>query len=425
MSSAAAADLVERAAQRRVLVFGSLPPAGRDLDVLVPDDDLAVLSQALAGAGFETKGQEWARFRDCGVESVELVPVSDWGLPAAEAERLFEDAVALPERRRLAEPSPADQLLILARRHGPHPSALQDKHRARIDRALAAEPLALTVAMGRTEIWDADRELAALMHVHEKGAPASPPLRTAVRRKARRVRFARERRGAIVALSGLDGSGKSTQAEALAATLRGLGHDAEVEWSRITHDTSLDFIAGPAKVVLAVTAAVRRRAPEPPPDDPSTYVPRGSTDAAARVLRARYPLLNQGWASVVAGVHAWGQRRRLLAHLRRGRVVVRDRYVLDSVVQLRQMYGHRHGVDLPVRIMRWLSPPALVSFWLDVPAEVAYARKPEQFSVDRLAARRPLYEEELERAGATRLDGTRPVDELCAEIARETWRRLP
>lgn len=441
MASAAQAEVLERSAPGRLLVFGSLPPDGRDLDVLVRDEDLPALAAGLAAADFEAKGVEWARFRAGGVEALELVPGSSWWLGPGEVERLLGDSIALPGRRRLTRPAPADELLILARRLGPGATRLAPKHRARIDAALAADPSAWDVAARRAPLWAARGALAALRRLHRADMPATPPARLAARREmlrargvgparstlssARAVLVPRSPRGAIVALSGMDGAGKSTQAEALAATLRELGHDSIVEWSRITYDSSLRVIARPAKRALAALASARGRAPTPPSDDPSTRPPRGPEDATARALRSRYPVVNQAWASVVAGVHAWGQRRQLVRHLRRGRVVVRDRYVLDSAVQLRQTYGHRGSVDVPLRILRRLSPTAVASFWLDVPAEVAYGRKPEQFPLERLAARRPLYQAELERAGAVRLDGTRPAAELAAQIARETWRRLP
>lgn len=434
MANAAQAALVDRVAPRRVLVFGSVPPGGRDLDVLARDADVPALERAIAEQGFEGRDGEWVRFAGCTVEALDVVAASGWALPSGEVERLFEHAITLGGFRNLARPSPADELLVLARRLGRRPAALAARHRARIDAALAADPSAWGTARARASAWKARHALDGLACAHRSGGPVPRRMALAARREAhpgpslaaaRSVMPSLSASGAIVAVSGMDGSGKSTQAEALAATLRELGHDVVVEWSRITYDANLQLIARPVKLALAVATRLRGRAPRPPADDPSTRLPRTPEDAAARALRARYPLLNQVWAAVVATVHAGGQRRTLRRHMRHGRVVVRDRYVLDSAVALRQHYGHRYGVGLAIGLLRWISPPSVAGFWLDVPAEVAYARKPEQFPLERLAARRPLYEAELERLGAIRLDGTRPLTELCEEIARETWRRLP
>ncbi len=440
MANAREADLVDGVLGRRAIVFGSLPPDGRDLDLIVRDEDVAPLAAALADAGFRSKDGEWVRFSDCGVGAVEIAPASSWRLPGSEIERLFADALPLEGRRHLARLAPPDDLIVLARRLGGRARAISPRHRARIAAALAARPSAWSDAQrARRRLGCPEVPVRAARRLRDGH---SPPLgvRWAVRRETLRARGhgparaaagalrsvlrSRPPHGVIVAISGLDGAGKSTQAEALAATLGELGHDAAIEWSRITYDYGLRVVARPVKLALGAVVALRGRVPAVPEDDPSTRPPRAPDEAAARALRARFPLLNQAWAAVVAGIHAWGLRRTLRPHLRQGRVVVRDRYVLDSAVQLRQIYGHRQGVGFATWLVRRIAPPALVGFWLDVPGEVAYRRKPEQFTVERLAARQPLYEAELDTLGVIRIDGTRPREEICAEIAWETWRRL-
>lgn len=441
MGSGAQTDLVDGAMERRVIVFGSLPPDGRDLDLLVRDPDVPRLFAALTDAGFRRKGDAWARFSGCGVDAVDVVPASSWQLPEVETERLFAEAVSLEGRRHLTRLAPADELIVLARRLAGRSNALNPRYRARIASALTARPSAWEEAAARAPLWRADAALAALRRAYETGM--SPPLsvRLAAGKEARRAHgHGRARaaagaarsaliphrpQGVIVAISGLDGAGKSTQAEALAATLDQLGHDAAVEWSRITYDTSLETVARPVKLAIARVINRRGLVPKVPADDPSAYAPRGPEEAAARALRARFPALNQAWAAVVVGAHALNLRRALRPHLREGRVVVRDRYVLDSAVELRQGYGHRRDVGFATWLIPRIVPPALVGFWLDVPAEVAYKRKPDLFTVERLAARQQLYEAERGSLGAIRIDGTRSQEDICAEIAWETWRRLP
>ncbi len=55
------ADLVDRLLQRPALVVGSLPPYGRDLDVLVDDLDAEPLARRLRSAGFTGSGGVWRR----------------------------------------------------------------------------------------------------------------------------------------------------------------------------------------------------------------------------------------------------------------------------------------------------------------------------------------------------------------------------
>ena len=426
----------------RALVFGSLPPDGRDLDLLVADDAVERLAEGLAAAGFVAKGDEWARFRDCAVESVDVVPASSWRLSADETARLFADATPLAGYEHLAQPAPADELLVLARRLGGGRAAPAAKHRARIAAALdagyrrvgrrgragpyvagaaAAAMAAARVRVGRRAARAHDGVAARYESARAAGRAAPRALLYALRRRPPR----RGPAGVVISIAGLDGAGKSTQAEALAEILDQLGYPSGVQWSRITYDNSLRKVARPLKLALRAVVRVTKRVPEVPADDPSTRPPRAPDDAAARALRSRFPVINRLWAAVVAGIHAWGLRRALRLRLRAGDVVIRDRYLLDSTVQLRQLYGHRGEVGLAVALLRWIAPPELIGFWLDVPGEVAYSRKPEQFPVERLVARRRLYEEALPAGDTIRIDGTRPPEEICAEIARMTWLRLP
>lgn len=441
MGNEAQAGVVDGLLDGRALVFGSPPPDGRDLDLLVADDAVGDLAKGLTAAGFVAKGQEWARFRDCLVEPLDLVAASDWGLPAAETARLFADATPLDGFQHLSRPSPADELLVLARRFSGGGTAPAAKHRARIAAALDRDPRAWDEAARRARTWQARRRLRWLQRAYDWGAAPPGFIRRAARYESardagraaprallyalRRPRQRPRQAGAIISIAGLDGAGKSTQAEALAEILAQLGYPSGVQWSRVTYDSGLRKVARPIKLALRTVMRVTKRVPEVPSDDPSTRPPKAPDDAAARALRSRIPVLNRLWAAVVAGIHARGLRRALQIRLQAGDVVIRDRYLLDSTVQLRQLYGHRGEVGLALALLRWIAPGELIGFWLDVPGEVAYARKPEQFPVERLVARRQLYQEALPDGDTIRIDGTRSPEEICAEIARTTWLALP
>ena len=120
----------------------------------------------------------------------------------------------------------------------------------------------------------------------------------------------RPARGAVISLSGLDGSGKSSQAQALRDALLNQGIDAAVKWTRISHNPSLDVIAAPVKRLL------RKETP----------AGGGSGErATAKALRERNALVRQAWVTVVAAGIAGIQRRATAAHLRHGRTVICDR----------------------------------------------------------------------------------------------------
>ncbi|MFN2469223.1 MAG: dTMP kinase [Gaiellaceae bacterium] len=412
MSAAApgAAQLVDAASAGSVLVFGSLPPEGRDLDLLVRPAAEAAAAHALASAGFLHHGVEWIRFRPWPPEVVDLVPASAWGLPAAELDSLFAEALPVEPFSTLVRPAPHHALLVLARLAAG--GGLSPGRRRRVEAALAESATAWDDAARRAGRWGASAKLEALRAAYEeRGAPE----RGLARRGPRVLR--RLRRPAVVALSGIDGSGKSTQSAAVVEALALLGHDAVVEWIPLGSNEWLDRLATPAKRLLA------RRGFQPPPRREGE--PRSGKDRnPGTVLRQRNAAVNEAWASLVAVANGVAHRRQVLRHAARGRVVVFDRYVLDSAVRLRFLYGEPRRFRAQAFVVRLLSPRPVVAFFLALDPDDSLARKDDRWSPGDLASQARLYEEEWERHGAVRLDARRHPEDLAAEVAERVWRAL-
>ena len=128
-------------------------------------------------------------------------------------------------------------------------------------------------------------------------------------------------------------------------------------------------------------------------------------------------------ALVVALVQAWSFRRGARTGRRRVDVIIFDRYVLDAVAYLRQRWGHGRAFPIQSALIRLLARRPDVAFFLDVAPEVAYARK-RDFPLENLRERAALYRALDAPLGCTRLDGERPREELCGEIAMAVWRLL-
>jgi thymidylate kinase len=394
--------LLDEALAGRALVFGSLPPAARDLDLLVRPEEERALADALRSAGFEASGTTWARFAGCAAEAVELVPAARWPLPKEELAALFDQAEPLPGRTGLVRPSPAHTLLVLARLLGRR--GLPDKRRARLEEAGRA-PGAWEEARRRASAWGVTAQLEELA----QGA-------------ARKRVPARLKRGHVIALSGLDGAGKSTQARHLAAALEALGHEAVVIWTPLASNPGLKKISGPARALLGLLARrglggeVARRSVE---GESLVAVPDAGHGGRGKTA------ITLVWATVVALANAASQARRAAPHLARGRVVIFDRYVLDSSVHLRYLYGEQHGFRVQEGLVRLLSPRPLRAYFLDAePASVA-ARKNLQYDLGQLQAQTDLYRAHCERLGVRRIDGELPLEEICRELARDVWLALP
>lgn len=408
---------VDTAVTARALVIGSPPPSGTDLDLLVRRPEDATLRKALRDAGLAEKGRRLVRFGLGAAFEVELQVAEEWGLPEAELEALYAEAKPLPGFRRLVEPAPHHRLLILATRLLGSGEGLSDRRRARIDRALAGDPDAWRAAAARLPLWGSASALDHLRAAHRGDRRDRGGWWLRLLRRLRSLARPR-RRGAVVALSGVDGSGKSSQAKLLRDALRDLGLQVEVEWIPLASNAWIARLGATMKRPLTLLRSFRPAPPEPGEDV------RGLAPNPGSILRERSRTANYGWASLVAAANGASHAYRVARHRAGGRVVVFDRYTLDSMARLRFFYGEERALRLPRALIEMLSPRPAVGFFLDVSADTSAERKDDMWHIEELERQVRLYREEHERARVVRLDGERPPAELAAEIAAAVWRRL-
>jgi thymidylate kinase len=392
---------VDRALSDRVVVYGSLPPKGRDLDLLARPPEAHSIAEELTAAGLERLRGEWFAFADCTAAGIDVVPAADWGLPADELHALFEEARPIDGFKWLVRPSPAHTLLIVAR------VGFAEKRRDRVARALAEDPYAWDGAARRAAAWRQSRRLERLRAAYGAGP----------RRRPRRPRAV-----SVVAFSGLDGAGKSAQALELRTALRQLGRDAEVIWMPFGNNPSVQALSASARRALRLGGALGPIGRL----DRATAAGESLVAVPATGARPSTPpaLVAHVWVGVVALANALAHRRAVLRHAASGRVVIFDRYTLDSIVRLRFLYGHARDLRLQRWLIEALSPRAARSFLLDVPPAVALQRKQDQWTLADLSRQHELYAAEAARLGVRRVDGTRPMAEVCAEIARDVWKEL-
>jgi thymidylate kinase len=411
-------SLVDEVLEGRAIVVGSLPPHGTDLDLLVRPPEEVALRAGLRSAGLAEHGD---RLLCAGVGvavEVELKRATDWNLPRGELDSLYAETTTLPGRQHLAEAAPHHRLLILATRTLAAGKPLSERRRSRIERALAVDPMAWEKAMQRAPLWGGERGLRRMRELYESGrvAPADRVRRRLgqVRRLGRRIRRGR---GLLVTFSGVDGSGKSSQTEALKGALESLGLRTRVEWVPLAWNRWLDRLAAPFKWMLARFGGFR-------PAQSEAAGSRGREPSPGSILRERSRAVNYSWATLVAIENGIAHAVRGRRHRSRGQVVVFDRYVLDSVARLRLFYGQDRPFRLQRGLIRLLSPRPDLAFFLDLPAPASISRKQDFWSPDELERQVELLREEQRRSGITRLDAERSLEDLAREILEATWRRL-
>jgi len=405
-----ATALLDSVVSRDVLVFGSLPPEGRDIDLLARPPEAEAADRALATAGFIEGPGSWVRFEACSAVAVEVVPAADWTLPDDELERLFAEACPIAGFSHLVEPAAHHQLLILARKlAGGAP--LTSKGRRRAQEAAQRVPDAWAEGHCRAPAWNAEEALVRLERTLQQDGEGDSPRRS--------LKTRRPHGPHLVALSGIDGAGKSSQARALKHTLEQLGYEAEIVWTPIAHNAWTDRLAAGIRHVLLRIPSLT---PEEMLRDPE--LERETMAGPGTVLRERSGLVTEAWAGLLALANGLSHARAVLSHAGPNRVIIFDRYVLDSAVRLRVMYGESRPFRWQNHLIRLLSPRPLYSALLDVAPETALGRKQDRWTSEGLEAHVRLYREQRAAFGAVLIDGQAPLEEIGAEIAETVWRRL-
>ena len=170
--------------------------------------------------------------------------------------------------------------------------------------------------------------------------------------------FARAPRRFLVAVSGVDGAGKTGLADSLAGSLGRCGVPVSHVWLR-------------PGMGLGVVATIAARVKRVLSVDPRPGIGLIAAEPGAE-LRSRQGAVGWVWSMLVTITFVLGVRRQ---HASSSGVVLWDRHILDALTTLDFVYG---GVDLTVQrsLIRRLLPAADRVFYLDVPVEVALQRKP-------------------------------------------------
>jgi thymidylate kinase len=398
------ASIIERAATERALIVGSVPPEGRDWDVLVSDADHRRIEARLRSAGFVSIDKHWIRPSEHKPDIVELLRGADWRLPQDELDRLIADAAPMEGWSRLCLPAPADRLLALARKLPRTPGFLEPKQRERIAAALDDDPDAFARARQRATAWGLGRNLRRLEARYLRPRSLLRPSFTP-----------RPRRGLVIALSGLDGVGKSTQTQALKESLAALGYESEAVWTPIGQSDALRRFASTIKHALSrlpvgPLAGSRGEAAE------SHILSR--TEPGTPEFGPGRKLASQIWATVTTLVNAIAFRRAARGTRVHGRIVIFDRYVLDTVVDLRFRYAPDGRLRLQEWLARAITPAPDRAYVLDLSPDVAHRRKPD-WSLDQTRLRAGLYAGVHAELGVRRIDAARPANDIAREVLRD------
>jgi thymidylate kinase len=200
----------------------------------------------------------------------------------------------------------------------------------------------------------------------------------------------------LIALSGVDGGGKSTQARALHDAFAAGHVRSRIVWMRI----------GDTPLLHLLHAAWRRYAQSQGPITQRTFSRTGWRLAL--------------WAVVASADYAaWLQYVRW--RLWRGDVVIADRYLCDFEVELgMRLRNEPHLAALLLRVLRSLAPTPQRAYLLQIDPALSRNRTTESDGGDLdPAAMQRRYDALIHRYGLRACDASRPLDDLATELVQD------
>lgn len=221
--------------------------------------------------------------------------------------------------------------------------------------------------------------------------------------------------GMLISISGIDGSGKSTQAKALQEAFDQCAIKTRHVWSR----------GGASPLAAGLIRLGKRMLGAGPGESAGAAAPG---DAAGREDEReqsfRHPWVRRLWPWLILVDLTWTYLRRVRWPLLRGRVVITDRYVTDALAEAGARIGDAQVADSPAgRLLRALNPRPDRSYYLALePAAARQRQTPNsRQGTPQLAERQiGVYNRLLEKEYVQAVDGGLPPDVISDLIVYTT-----
>lgn len=218
------------------------------------------------------------------------------------------------------------------------------------------------------------------------------------------------RTGLVIALSGVDCSGKSTQRELLTQYLQERGYQVVGIWSRLGYTPGITLLKDLGGSLLGK----KKRADKNPLMKSGQYPKRAE--------HINNPLRRWLWINLALIDLIWlfGIRFKTMKAL--GRTVICDRYLLDVAVDCRVNFPNNHiERSILFRLLKMVSVKPDLSFCFLIPAQESLLRgrkknRSHWEPVETLQNRYQGYKDMGEKSGVDLIDAMQPMESIAQDI---------
>jgi dTMP kinase len=223
------------------------------------------------------------------------------------------------------------------------------------------------------------------------------------------------KKGILVVFTGIDGSGKTTQAKLLVKDLKDRGVNVSYVWCRWE----------PLIIKPFIRIWKQKKGRKWQENKAQSY--RVMQRDKERMLRN--PIYRSLWLFSFFIDYGLQIFLKIRIRLLRKRLIISDRIFYDSIIDQAINLGKKRNGLLNSLDSFWIKiffPEPDMVIYIDCPEEIAFSRKHDIFIPDMeyLKERRKLYMELVDRYGWIKIDGTLPVDEIADQIKDKVYKRL-